>query len=163
MIKEIQFQRAKRTMFAMDEMYRVVAQWACHDDYFETSYDSDGNIVHHDRLPLGIYTGPKDEYGSPRGLVAEIKGEDYDDYGAGYGNAYITTGDYRSRDIHGGSSNVDEPYADYQFGEPPDDEDNWTPTYGCLRMRNKDCVELARMIKDSSYNVILSVVDGDDD
>ena len=33
MIKEIQFQRSKQMMFAMDEQYQVIGQWPCKDDF----------------------------------------------------------------------------------------------------------------------------------
>ena len=33
MIKEIQFQRSKQMMFAMNEQYQVIGQWPCKDDF----------------------------------------------------------------------------------------------------------------------------------
>lgn len=130
MIKEIQFQRSKQRMFAMDEDYNVVADYPCSDAFI-----SDGG--RHESLPNGTYYN----------VSAEITNGCYGD---AYGNFYITTGDYRGRDIHGGGTGLDDPYEDYQ---------KLIPTYGCLRMHNKDGVELSQMIIDSGNHVVLTVVD----
>ena len=60
----------------------------------------------------------RNEYGEPReslpcgeycGVSAEIA-----NYGPGYGNFYITTHDPRGRDIHGGGSDLSDPFAPEQ-------------------------------------------------
>ena len=33
MVKEIQFQRSKQRIFAMDENYNVIGDWECRDDF----------------------------------------------------------------------------------------------------------------------------------
>lgn len=33
MLKEIQFQRSRQTIYAMDEDYNVIKSWPCHDDF----------------------------------------------------------------------------------------------------------------------------------
>ena len=53
MIKEIQFQRRKRTIYAMDEDYKVVGQWECRDEFVH-GYNSDGDP--RGSLPNGLYT-----------------------------------------------------------------------------------------------------------
>lgn len=133
MIKEIQFQRNKKRMYAMDEFYNVVGDWECHDDFV----DRPGDGIEQESLPDGTYEG----------VNAEITNGKY---GPSYGNFYITTGDERYRDVHGGGAGLADPYADYQ---------GWVPTYGCLRMQNKDGVELSQMIIDSGNNVIFTVVE----
>ena len=134
MLKEIQFQRSKQRIFAMDENYEVIADYECHDDFVE-GYNDQGEL--RESLPNGDYYD----------IQAEIT---YGKYGPSYGNFYITTGDYRGRDIHGGGAGSFDPYADYQ---------GWIPTYGCLRMQNIDGVNLSQMIIDSDFEVVLSVVD----
>lgn len=134
MLKEIQFQRADQMIYAMDEKYEVIGEWECRDDFIE-GYN---------------------EYGQPReslpnGTYENIKAEITDGcYGPAYGTFYITTGDYRGRDIHGGGSGLDDPYDSYQ---------GWVPTYGCLRMQNADGEELAQMIIDNEEPVTLTVVE----
>ena len=53
MIKEIQFQRSKQMMFAMDEQYQVIGQWPCKDD-FVPGYNAAGDP--RGSLPDGTYT-----------------------------------------------------------------------------------------------------------
>lgn len=135
MIKEIQFQRSKQRIFAMDENYKVVADWPCRDA-FVPGYNMDGDP--RGSLPNGLYTH----------VSAEITDGKY---GPAYGTFYITSGDPRGRDIHGGGSGLPDPYAAFQ---------GWVPTYGCLRMQNADGEALARMIIDSGNDVELTVVEG---
>ncbi len=134
MIKEIQFQRAKQQIFAMDENYNVVGKWECRDD-FVPGYNDGGDP--RGSLPDGTYMG----------VWAEVTNGSY---GPAYGNFYITSNDPRGRDIHGGGSGTSDPYADFQ---------GWVPTYGCLRMQNADGVKLSQMIIDSGNNVTLTVTE----
>lgn len=134
MIKEIQFQRSKRRIFAMDENYRTLNSWECRDD-FVPGYNASGDP--RGSLPDGVYYN----------VSAEVTDGAY---GPAYGNFYITSGDPRGRDIHGGGSGLPDSYADYQ---------GWVPTYGCLRMQNADGVALSRMIIDSGNRVVLTVVE----
>ena len=83
MIKEIQFQRSKQMMFAMDEQYQVIGQWPCKDD-FVPGYNATGDP--RGSLPNGVYTG----------VTAEVTNGAY---GPAYGNFYITTHDPRARDV----------------------------------------------------------------
>lgn len=133
-LKEIQFQRSKKRIFAMDETYAVIKDWECRDA-FVPGYNAYGDP--RGSLPLGVY----------HKVTAEVT---YGKYGEAYGNFYITSGDPRGRDIHGGGTGLPDPYAPYQ---------GWVPTYGCLRMQNADGVELSQMIIDSGNNVVLTVVE----
>ncbi len=133
MVKEIQFQRSKQMMFAVGDEGEVLKSWECRDDYLE---NPDDDAVQ-ESLPNGTYEG----------VSAEVTNGKY---GPSYGNFYITTGDERGRDIHGGGAGCAAPFADYQ---------GWCPTYGCLRMQNADGVELSQMIIDSGNSVTLTVVD----
>ena len=91
------------------------------------------------------YEGGLNEYGEaraslPNGVYSNAWAETYEmamKNGPSYGCGYIHTGDSRGRDIHGGGSSLEEPYADSQ---------GWLCTYGCLRMQNKDVVELSAMM-----------------
>lgn len=134
MLKEIQFQRSKQRIYAMDGEYRTIDSWECRDA-FVPGYNAAGDP--RGSLPNGVYTG----------VTAEVTDGAY---GPAYGNFYITTRDPRARDIHGGGSGLPDPYADYQ---------GWVPTYGCLRMQNADGVLLSRMIIDSGNSVVLTVVE----
>lgn len=133
MVKEIQFQRSKQRIFAMDENYNVIGDWECRDD-FVRGYNEAGDP--RGSLPDGVYTN----------VSAEVTNGAY---GAAYGTFYITTHDPRARDIHGGGSGLPNPFAGRQ---------GWVPTYGCLRMQNIDGEELSRMIIAAGNNVVLTVV-----
>ena len=134
MLREIQFQRSKQKMFAMNENYEVIGEWDCHDDFIP-GYNAEGDP--RGSLPDGTYYH----------VSAEITNGAY---GPAYGNFYISSGDPRGRDIHGGGSDLEDPYADYQ---------GWEATYGCLRMQNADGVELSEMIIDAGNDAILTVVE----
>lgn len=137
MLKEIQFQRTKQMIYAMDENYNVIGEWPCHSDFYP-GYNEEGDP--RGSLPDGTYYD----------VSAEVTNGCY---GPAYGNFYISSGDPRGRDIHGGGSDLDDPYADYQ---------GWEPTYGCLRMQNADGVELSQMIidaEDAGNDVTLTVVE----
>ena len=90
----------------------------------------------HEALPNGSYTCVADEPPAENNPA--------------YGTFYISTGDYRGRDIHGGGSDLDDPFAPRQ---------GWEPTYGCLRMQNEDGQELSYMIMDGGNSVPMEVVD----
>ena len=53
MVKEIQFQRSKQRIFAMDENYNVIGDWECRDD-FVPGYNEAGDP--RGSLPDGVYT-----------------------------------------------------------------------------------------------------------
>lgn len=134
MIKEIQFQRSKGRIFAMAENYATIGDWECRAE-FVPGYNAEGD-------PRGSL---------PNGTYMHVRAEITDGmYGPAYGNFYITSGDPRGRDIHGGGSGLADPYAPYQ---------GWVPTYGCLRMQNADGVELSQMIIDAGNDVVLTVVE----
>jgi len=88
----------------------------------------------YESLPIGNYTAVADE----------PPAEDSDEYGT----FYISTGDSRGRDIHGGGSGLDDPKAPRQ---------GWYPTLGCIRMQNEDGEALSRLIIDAGNTVELEV------
>ena len=53
MVKEIQFQRRKQTIYAMNERYEVVGRWPCRDA-FVPGYNASGDP--RGSLPNGLYT-----------------------------------------------------------------------------------------------------------
>ena len=101
--------------------------WECHSDFFSKNGE-------HEALPDGEYVCHADE---PPAENNES-----------YGTFYISTGDPRGRDIHGGGSDLEDPFADYQ---------GWEPTYGCLRMQNADGQALSRMILDDGNDIPFTV------
>lgn len=111
-----------------------IVSFECHND-FEEGYNENGEP--RESLPIGEYV-----------CNAETPGEDY---GKSYGTFYIYTGDSRGRDIHGGGSILDDPYAPYQ---------GWLCTYGCLRMQNADGQELSRLIIAAGNGIPLTVQEG---
>ena len=136
MLKEIQFQRHKQRMYMLDTDYQEMGDYECRDGFWP-GYNSKGEV--RESLPNGTY----------HGITAEVTNGKY---GAAYGNFYITTGDERGRDIHGGGSNSPCPYADYQ---------GWYKTLGCLRMQNKEGVEMSEEIiasVNAGIDVVLTVV-----
>ncbi len=136
MLKEIQFQKGKQQLYLLDEAYQVTGSYECRSDFWPGCNEAGQKRA---SLPVGIY--PE--------ITAEVtEGK----YGPAYGNFYITTGDPRGRDIHGGGSNCEDPFADRQ---------GWHKTLGCLRMQNEDGVELSREIIRScraGVEVVLTVV-----
>lgn len=139
MITRIKFVRSDQTMYAYDSEGSIIGYWDCRDD-FVPGYNEYGEP--RESLPNGEYNGPNDS-----GIMAEITAGKY---GPAYGTFYLTTGDPRGRDVHGGGSGCEDPYAPYQ---------GWIPTYGCLRMQNSDGEELAQLIMDSDHEVLLEVED----
>ena len=132
---QLQFMRRTQTMYLMNNQGQVINSWECRDDFYP-GYNEYGEP--RESLPNGTYW-----------VWAEITNGKY---GPSYGNFYVTTGDPRGRDIHGGGNGygIDDPYADYQ---------GWLPTYGCLRMQNADGVEMSQIIIDNGNNMLLEVVD----
>ena len=113
--------------------FDVVASYECRHDFFPGE-NSEGQP--RASLPAGLYQVSADE----------PPAEDSDEYGT----FYITTGDYRGRDIHGGGSGLDDPKAPLQ---------GWYPTLGCLRMQNKHGQELSRLIIGDGNSVQLEVLE----
>lgn len=111
----------------------VVYPFDCHHAHF-SGYNSEGQP--YESLPLGEYTAHADE------PPAENSDE--------YGTFYISTGDSRGRDIHGGGSGLDDPKAARQ---------GWYPTLGCLRMQNCDGEALSRLIIDAGNDVPMEVLE----
>ena len=107
--------------------------WECRSDFFPGINDAGQE---RETLPDGHYTCHADE------PPAENSAE--------YGTFYISTGDPRGRDIHGGGSNLDNPLAPCQ---------GWLGTYGCLRMQNEDGEELSRMIIAAGNDIEMEVAE----
>ena len=99
---------------------------------FEEGYNENGEA--RESLPIGNYVANAEEPPAENSPA--------------YGTFYIATGDFRGRDIHGGGSSLDDPYADKQ---------GWLYTYGCLRMQNIDGQELSRLMIEDGNNVALEV------
>lgn len=139
MLATLTYKRADQALYAYDDAGELIDYWECRDA-FVPGYNDYGQP--RASLPNGTYNGPNDQ-----GLMAEITGGAY---GPAYGTFYITTGDPRGRDIHGGGSGLEDPFSPYQ---------GWVPTLGCLRMQNQDGEQVAAMIEESDLPVSLSVVE----
>lgn len=122
MIKNLIYSRMCQEIYACDEEGTIVKSWECRDD-FVPGYNEEGQP--RESLPDGVYPD----------IQADIE-----DLEEAYGSFYITTGDYRGRDIHGGGSGLPDPYAARQ---------GWVPTWGCLRMQNEDGIELCGLINEA--------------
>ena len=118
----------QKITLASDDNWRI-KDWPCRSDFFP-GHNAEGQ--ERESLPLGGYI-----------VSAEIANN-----GPGYGTCYITTGDPRGRDIHGGGSDLPDPFAARQ---------GWEPTLGCLRMQNADGEELAALIIKAGNSVPLEV------
>ena len=116
--------------------------------YYERPNGDVVSIECHNEFEEGI-----NEYGEPR---ASLPVGEYEanaeqpptNYGPAYGTFYITTGDYRSRDIHGGGSSLPDPYAPRQ---------GFLCTYGCLRCQNEDGEKLSNLMIEDGNCVPLTV------
>lgn len=124
------FSRTDQRITAYDGE-ETVARYEARHAHFSGS-NSEGQP--YESLPVGNYTAVADE----------PPAEDSDEYGT----FYISTGDYRGRDVHGGGSGLDEPKAPRQ---------GWYPTLGCIRMQNSDGEALSRLIIDAGNAVPLEV------
>ncbi|MCM2268198.1 MAG: hypothetical protein NDI60_10550 [Elusimicrobiales bacterium] len=82
--------------------------------------------------------GAKAPFSTPNIGLLSIKSPAF-----GPNGAYIDTGDDRGRDIHGGGSSLDDPYAPNQ---------GWLPTFGCTRAQNADLQELGKRILNFKNN-----------
>ena len=109
----------------------VYAQYECRHDIWPGVNDEGQERA---PLPDGDYTAN-----------AEPPGEDQ---GEAYGSFYIHTGDYRGRDLHGGGSDLTDPYAPRQ---------GWEATYGCIRMQNEDGEAVSRFVLEHGNNLPLKV------
>ena len=114
-----------------------------HDDGTATHFECRADIF------PGVNGEGQERESLPNGnyiVSAEVPGGR--DNGPAYGTFYIETHDGRERDIHGGGSDLEDPFAPRQ---------GWEPTYGCLRMQNEDGEELSRLIIAAGNAVELEV------
>jgi len=121
----------KQIKFVKDDGSEVA--YECHNAFY-----SKGGA--HEALPNGTYTLTADEPPAVNN--------------AAFGTFYIDTGDSRERDIHGGGSGCDDPFADRQ---------GWIGTYGCLRMQNEDGQALSRLIIEAGNAVEMEVINVDNE
>ncbi len=129
------FSRHDQSMTIFDDENTPILVYECHDDFVAGEND-EGQP--RESLPDGNYTVSAEEPGKSRA----------GSNGPAYGTFYISTGDSRGRDIHGGGSGLPDPFAPRQ---------GWVPTHGCLRMQNVDGEELSRRIIDAGNAVELEV------
>ena len=127
---KIFFSRSEQTIYFVGP--DGTKAWDCHSDFFP-GFNEEGQP--RESLPLGSYI---------------VSAEDPPaENSAAYGTFYITTGDARGRDIHGGGSDLPDPFAPRQ---------GWEATLGCLRCQNEDGEELSRLIIAAGNAVPMEVV-----
>ena len=129
MAKVIYMRSKQRIFYECDD--GSVIDFECRNDFFPISHGQP-----HEALPDGEYVVHADE---PPAENNEA-----------YGTFYISTGDFRDRDIHGGGSDLTDPFAARQ---------GWEPTYGCLRMQNEDGKALSRLIIADGNDVQMVVME----
>lgn len=138
MIKNVVFSRLSQTITTYDDAGEEICTWECRDE-FEEGFNEYGQP--RESLPNGVYPDIEAEIHQPGELDPA------------FGTFYISTGDERGRDIHGGGSSLEDPYAPYQ---------GWRCTYGCLRMQNADGEELSAMIMEAAkYGLSVTLHVGD--
>ena len=135
MLVEIQVNKTKQEVYAMDENYNVIATFPCSTDFYP-GYNEYGQP----------YCNAED--GTYENIYIEAKGPEADE--PPYGWAYIDLGDGRGHALHGGGSILDDPFAAVQ--------EELVPTQGCFRMYNIDVYWLAQQAMASNYNVVITVV-----
>ena len=128
---KVVFIRKDQTIF-FEHDDGTATPFECRDDFVPGENE---NGQPHESLPNGDYIVSAEEPGGTSN-------------GPAYGTFYIMTGDPRGRDIHGGGSGLEDPFAPRQ---------GWVPTYGCLRMQNEDGEALSRLIIDAGNAVPLEV------
>ena len=130
-MNKLVYSKADQRIFLVSDN-TVIKSYECRDD-FEEGLSPEG--LPRESLPVGQYITNAEEPPT--------------DHGPAYGTFYITTGDERSRDIHGGGSSLPDPYASYQ---------GWLCTYGCLRMQNADGEELSNILIALGNDIPLEVI-----
>ena len=130
---QIYYSRDDQRMYLVDSATgKAIGTWECRSK-FVPGVNEQGEP--RESLPIGTYR-----------VSAELTNGKY---GAPYGTFYITTGDPRGRDIHGGGSGLPDPFAP---------EQDWVDTYGCLRMQNRNGEELSRHIINHGNSMLLHVI-----
>lgn len=125
------YSRADQRLYFIEDDGQHFTSIECRNDFYPTS---NCGTEQHETLPLGEYVCNAEE------PPAENS--------AAYGTFYVSTGDPRGRDIHGGGSDLPDPFAPRQ---------GWEKTYGCLRAANEDGEAISRMILDAGNAVPLTV------
>lgn len=126
MLVEIQVNVTTRKVYALDEQYRVMAEFPVSTAYY-AGFNENGEP--YGNAPAGVY--------NDENVWAEAKGQFADE--PAYGWAYLNI-DSRGRAIHGGGSNLYDPYEPFQ---------QLTPTLGCFRMHNADIFYLVQLFMDA--------------
>lgn len=139
MLQEIQINKDKRMVYAMDENYDVISRYPCSTAYY-AGYNEYGQP--YCNAANGTY--------SDNNVYAEANGEGH--WERAYGWAYINIDD-RGHALHGGGSNLGD---DYNLPYQP-----LLPTLGCFRMYNADVYHLALMFleaENQGHTPVITVV-----
>ena len=142
MLKEIQANKRLKKVYCMDEQYNIMATFPMSTDFYEGTNEAGQRRSNADN---GTY-----EVGTNGDCYND---KDNNSMEAAYGWAYIGIDD-RGRALHGGGSNLADPYAPYQT--------EFLPTYGCFRMYNADVYWLLlqkQRAEQAGIDVVITVVD----
>ena len=131
LLREIQVNKTKKVVYAMNTDYEVIAQYPVGTDFYE-GFNENGEP--YSNVDDGVYDIVRMDIDYPY------------DLSAAYGWAYIQL-DTRGRAIHGGGSNLG-----YDMANAPYQE--LLPTYGCFRMHNAEVFALAQAVRNAQRNGI---------
>lgn len=130
MLREIQVNKTKRKVYAMNENYEVIATFPCSTAFY-SGYNEYGQP----------YCNAEDGVYNDGNVYAEAGGEyNNEEHCTWYGWGYINI-DARGHALHGGGANLG---SDYNLPYQP-----LLATLGCFRMHNADVYWLALMFIDA--------------
>ena len=138
-LHEIQINKTKKRVYALDENYEVYATFVISTDYYD-GYNDNGQP--YSNADDGVYSLNYVDIDYPNALTSS------------YGWGYIGI-DERGRALHGGSANLG------YIGAIEPIQSALLPTLGCFRMRNVDVFWLAHhavFARDNGVNVVIHVV-----
>ena len=139
-LHEIQINKTKKRVYALDENYEVYANFVIGTDYYD-GYNDNGEP--YSNVDDGVYPLNRVDIDYPNALTAA------------YGWSYINIDIERGRALHGGGTNLGYVGAN----EPIQSE--LCATYGCFRMRNIDVLWLAthaEYARSKGVSVVIHVV-----
>ena len=139
-LHEIQVNKMKKRVYALDENYEVYASFIIGTDFYD-GYNENGEP--YSNVDDGVYPLNHVDVDYPNALTAA------------YGWGYINIDVERGRALHGGGSNLG------YVGALEPIQSELCATLGCFRMRNVDVLWLAihaNYARDNGVDVVIHVV-----
>lgn len=141
-LHEIQINKTKKRVYALDENYEVYANFIIGTDFY-AGYNENGQP--YSNVDDGVYDLNRVDIDYPK----------TENQTAAYGWAYINIDIERGRALHGGGANLG------YIGALEPIQSQLCATLGCFRMRNVDVFWLAHhaeFARDNGVNVVIHVV-----